>query len=269
MPTTSSLGYLVEIVDQLRDPSGCPWDRQQTLASMRPYLLEECYELLEAMESPEPGPMREELGDLLFVILLLSRICQDRGWFGVQEAAGDIAEKMVRRHPHVFAGETLEGDPSGIAAWENRKQRDPGRKRYRLDGVPRSLPGLLRAHRQGEKVAAVGFDWPDAAAVMAKVDEELGELRQAIESGAIPRIEHELGDLLMAISSLGRHLGTPPEAALRLANDRFASRFGAMEDASAARERLLQDMSASELEQLWEEAKAREEASSSHPQERA
>jgi MazG family protein len=174
----------------------------------------------------------------------------------------------VRRHPHVFAGETLEGDPSGIAAWENRKQRE-GRKRYRLDGVPRSLPGLLRAHRQGEKASAVGFDWSNATDVMAKVEEELGELRQAIESASISRIEHELGDLLMAIASLGRHLGAPPEAALRLANDRFASRFGDMEDASAAREQLLADLSASELEQLWEEAKAREEAPSSLPQERA
>jgi MazG family protein len=262
----SSLGHLVEIVDQLRDPNGCPWDREQTLASMRPYLLEECYELLEAMESPLPEPMREELGDLLFVVLLLCRICRDQGWFGVQDAASDIAEKMVRRHPHVFAGESLEEDPSGIAAWENRKQKDPGRKRYRLDGVPRSLPGLLRAHRQGEKVAAVGFDWADASAVLAKVDEELEELREAIASESTPRIEHELGDLLMAIASLGRHLGTPPEAALRRANDRFARRFGDMEDRSGALKQRLQDLSARELEQLWNEAKLREETAPSLPE---
>jgi MazG family protein len=254
----TELQRLVQIVDQLRDPGGCPWDREQTLASMRPYLLEECYELLEAMESPEPGPMREELGDLLFVLLLLSRICQDQEWFGVEEAAEDIADKMVRRHPHVFSDENKEENPSGIAAWENRKQKDPSRKRHRLDGVPRSLPGLLRAHRQGEKASAVGFDWQTPGAVMAKVEEEWDELQEAISDGSIDHIEHELGDLLMAIASLGRHLGTPPEAALRKANDRFAHRFGTMEDLSRIQDTPLQDLTADELEALWEAAKKRE-----------
>ena len=258
----SELNRLVQIVDQLRDPGGCPWDREQTLSTMRPYLLEECYELLEAMDNPTPGPMREELGDLFFVLLLLSRICADQGWFDIQAAAKDIADKMIRRHPHVFEDHHEEENPSGIAAWENRKQRDPSRKKYRLDGVPRSLPGLLRAHRQGEKAAAVGFDWTSAKDVMVKVEEEFAELQVAIERGESDEIRHELGDVLMALASLGRHLGCPPESALRQANDRFAQRFGDMEDLAHDQATLLQNLSADQLEHLWHLAKLREKSQS-------
>ena len=259
----SEIDLLLDTVHRLRDPDGCPWDREQTLASMRPYLLEECYELLESMDDPNPESMREELGDLLFVILLLGRICRDRGWFDIEDAARDIREKMVRRHPHVFANDDSEEDPSGIAAWENRKRRDPKRKAHRLDGVPRSLPGLLRAHRQGEKAAAVGFDWENWRGVMKKVDEEMQELVRAIAQESKAEISHELGDLLMALASLGRHLGTPPESALRRANDRFANRFGQMEDLSAGDGRSLKDLGSEELEALWLAAKKRESAMAS------
>lgn len=273
----SALPLLIELVARLRGPDGCPWDRAQDLATLRPYLLEECHELLEAMDRAAlgqveaPGALREELGDLLFMVVLLARVAEERGWFTLEDAARGIHDKMVRRHPHVF-GQGEEGAAGSIAAWEARKARDAdGQPRSRLAGVPRSLPALLRSHRQGEKAAAVGFDWPDTAGVLAKVEEELAELREAMaahpaprdprqaETGmpaAHPRVEHELGDLLMAVASLGRHLGAPPESALQRANDRFQARFQAMERGAWARGEELAGRPAEELEALWQAVKA-------------
>ncbi len=275
----SRLAELVAVVARLRGSEGCPWDRAQDFSTMRPYLLEEVYELLEAMdrvgaegEAAAPA-LREELGDLLFVVLLLARVGEDAGWFSAEDAAEGIAAKMVLRHPHVFGGEAEAGlSPGSIAAWESRKARlgPDGQPRSRLAGVPATLPGLLRSHRQGEKAAAVGFDWPDHAAVLAKVYEELGELEQAIaehsprrgpavaETGmpsAHPQVEHELGDVLMALASLGRHLGAPPEAALRRANDRFQARFEGMERLARAQGLSLDQLDDEGLDRLWVQSK--------------
>ena len=279
----SGLPQLELIVARLRGPDGCPWDRAQDVASMRPYLLEECYELLAAMEGARTGAgaaaepqavstLKEELGDLLFVLALVARICEERGWFSLDEAAAGIAHKMVVRHPHVFAPDELPAPGAGsLAAWEARKARElgpDGAPRSRLAGVPESLPALLRAHRQGEKAAAAGFDWPDAQAVLEKVDEELAELREAIalhDPAEAPRkgpsaaaeVEHELGDLLMVLADLGRHLGAPPESALQRANTRFRARFEEVERLARAQEQDLADLDAAALDALWEEAKRR------------
>jgi ATP diphosphatase len=251
----SQLHRLVEIVAQLRGEEGCSWDRAQDLESMRPYLLEECYEVLDHMQA-DSAQITEELGDLLFVVLLIARICEDQGRGDLDHIAQGICDKMVRRHPHVFGGEERSSDPGSLAAWEARKAKDG---RGRLDGVPRSLPALLRAHRQGEKAAAVGFDWPDSAGPLAKIREELAELEEAIEAGEQSAIAHELGDLMLATASLGRHLNTPPEATLREANDRFSRRFSRVE-ALAKLEglELTEHTDACALDRLWEQAKAEE-----------
>lgn len=282
----SELSRLVEIVDRLRGPGGCDWDRAQTFASMRPYLLEEVYEVLDAIDAEQPGAaavprkrdLEEELGDLLFVVLLYARMGEDSATGALAEAAPEgaagrrfdlesvaarIARKMVVRHPHVFGTEAeraaLRGRANGIAAWENRKARietrPDGSLRSRLDGVPRALPGLLRAHRQGEKAAAVGFDWSDPRGVIAKLREELDELEEALEAEDRPAVEHELGDALMALANLGRHLEISPEEALRQANDRFAARFREMELRAHEEGPPLTELSAEELEAWWQEAK--------------
>jgi tetrapyrrole methylase family protein/MazG family protein len=245
----SGFDELVAIVARLRGPDGCPWDKAQDPRSMRPYLLEETYEVLDAIEAGDPARLREELGDLLFNVVMLAQMAQDGGLFTVDDVPGAIAHKMVERHPHVFGAD---GSGGSIAEWEGRKAETG---KGRLDGVPRTLPALLRAHRQGEKAAAVGFDWSDAQGVLAKVKEEIGELEAEIASGDTARIEQELGDLLMAVASLGRFLRTPPESALQLANDRFLERFRMMERLAAERAQSLGELGPEALDGLWEEAK--------------
>mgnify|MGYP001448030748 CR=1 FL=1 len=245
---------LVDIVAHLRGPEGCPWDKSQTLSSMRPYLLEEVYELLDAMEhdSGEDG-LEGELGDTLFVILLLTQIASDAGDLTLDTVCERITNKMITRHPHVFGDEQDSDDPGGIAAWESRKNKEG---RSRLSGVPRSLPALLRAHRQGEKVAAVGFDWANADGVLAKLEEEIAELREALASQNEGAIEHEYGDVLMAAANLGRHIDSPPEAALRRANDRFADRFDQLEQLARLQGITLDGSTdESQLNTLWEQVK--------------
>jgi MazG family protein len=245
----SAFDELAAIVARLRGPGGCPWDTAQDPRTMRPYLLEETYEVLDAIESGDPARLREELGDLLFNVVMLAQMAQDAGWFRVDEVPAGIKDKMIERHPHVFGG----ASGGSIADWEQRKATV---ERGRLDGVPRMLPALLRAHRQGEKAAAVGFDWDDAAGVLAKVHEEIAELEA--ELGDAQRAEEELGDLLMAVASLGRKLGVPPESALQNANDRFRSRFQEMERLAAAQGAELSSLDAAALDALWEEAKRSE-----------
>ena len=224
---------------------------------MRPYLLEEVYELLDAMErnAGEDG-LEGELGDTLFVVLLITQIASESGSLSLNSVAQRIIQKMVSRHPHVFSNNVDEEDPGGITAWESRKQRDG---RSRLSGVPRSLPALLRAHRQGEKAAAVGFDWPTIDGVFEKIDEEMDELKEAIASNDSIQIEHEMGDVLLTLASLARHLKTPPEAALRQANDRFSKRFKRLEQLAAEDGvELSGSTDDAFLDALWERVKAEE-----------
>ena len=257
--TQRPLIRLVDIVARLRGPEGCPWDKSQNLQSMRPYLLEEVYELLDAMEhdAGEDG-LEGELGDALFVLLLLIQIAADEGRLTLDTVCERIANKMITRHPHVFGDESDSDDPGGIAAWESRKNKAG---RDRLAGVPKALPSLLRAHRQGEKVAAVGFDWKDADGVLEKLEEEIAELRQALRTQDAHSIEHEYGDVLMAASNIGRHINSPPEAALRRANDRFANRFGRLESLAEAQGIALDGSTdEAQLNALWEQVKAEEKS---------
>jgi MazG family protein len=248
---------LVDIVAQLRGPDGCPWDQEQTLLSMRPYLLEEVYELLEAMENDGGADGLEgELGDTLFVLLLLVQIATDAGRLTLDSVCSRIIEKMITRHPHVFGDDSHDEEPGGIAAWEARKQVQG---RSRLAGVPQSLPALLQAHRQSEKASAVGLDWSTSTLVFDKINEEIGELKEAIHSQDPVAIEHEVGDVLLSVANLARHLNAPPEAALRRANQRFAQRFAAVER-MAEEEGVSLSCSTDErlLDALWERAKTME-----------
>ena len=245
---------LRSVVARLRQD--CPWDAAQTPDSMRPYLLEECHEALEAIADGSSARVKEELGDLLFQILLISEMYREQGAFDLDDVARGIAEKMVRRHPHVYADRAPEPDAkSTIAQWEKDKSRERGRGGSVLDGVPKSLPALLRAHRVGEKVAHMGFDWPDIGGVRSKVDEELAELDEALQSEDRKAIAHEYGDVLLALSSLGRFLNLGPEQSLQDANRRFEGRFRILEGLADSQSIAIEEADDATLDALWEAAK--------------
>jgi MazG family protein len=261
----------------LRAPGGCPWDREQTLASLRPFVLEETYEVLEAIESGAPANLREELGDFLYEAVFLAQISEEAGDFSIADAIDGICDKLVRRHPHVFARQADEEaitTPQVIERWETMKAReraDAGpstslgtgqdqraRTKTTLSGVPKTLPSLLRAFEISARAAAVGFDWAKAGDVLDKIDEEVAEVRREVESGAtgdLSRAEEEMGDLVFAIANLSRKLGIEPEAALRRANEKFTKRFDAVERAFAARGQQLQGATLQEMEDEWQRVK--------------
>lgn len=230
---------------------------------MRPYVLEETYEVLDAIDAGDLPKLREELGDLLWQVYFLARLAEERGAFDIEDAAEAIVTKMVARHPHVFGGEDAgagvgggaggAADPGSVGAWEARKAAE--RKGSRLDGVPAALPALARAHRVGEKLHHVGFDWPDLAGVLAKVDEERAELAEAIASGDADHVRHEYGDLLLACANLGRFLGVAGEDALREANLRFERRFRRVEALAAEAGVRLEEAGLDRLEGWWQQAK--------------
>ena len=265
---------LVEIMRRLRAPGGCPWDREQTHASLRPFVLEETYEVLEAIDTINMAELREELGDFLYEAVFLARMSEEAGDFSIGDAIDEIRSKLIRRHPHVFAKSAEdEGITSGqvIEKWETLKARERAEKvrgaqgvqeeKTTLSGVPKTLPSLLRAYEISARAAAVGFDWAKATDVLNKIDEEVAEVRHEVESGAtghLSRAEEEMGDLLFAIANLSRKLGIEPEAALRRANEKFTTRFEAMERAFAGRGQQLRDRSLAEMETEWHRVKARE-----------
>lgn len=251
---------LVDIMARLRGPDGCPWDREQTIHSLRGFVLEETYEVLDAIDNDDHETLRGEIGDLLFEGVFLAQIESDEGRFTVADSLGDVADKLVRRHPHVFA--TTEGvDTPGkvVEQWEQikaREQVDAGRKRALLSGIPKSMPALLRAHEIGTRAAAVGFDWAKATDVVDKIEEEVAELREAVahEEG-MQRIEEEMGDLLFAIANLARKLGIEPESALRKANDKFTKRFTALEGVFQEQGRSVHDATLEQMEEVWGQVK--------------
>ena len=251
----SSHAHLRAVVAQLRE--ACPWDRAQDLRSMRPYLLEECHEVLEALDRGDLVALQEELGDLLFQVYFLAHLAEEAGAFDVEDAARGVVEKMVVRHPHVWSVDGVAPiDAGSLAAWEARKAAT--RKGSRVDGVPAALPALLRAHRVAEKVSHVGFDWPDLAGVLAKVDEERAELAEAVASGNADAVRHEYGDLLLACANVGRFLGVAGEDALREANTRFERRFRGVESRAAAAGVTLEAAGLARLEGWWAEEKRAE-----------
>lgn len=249
-----SLARLVEVVRRLLGPGGCPWDREQTLESMRPYVLEEAHEVVDAIDSGTMEAVREELGDQLFLVVFLTELAGARGGFGLREVVEGIAAKMTKRHPWVFGDAGASDAGAAIAGWEAMKAKEKT-ERGTLSGVPIALPALLRAHRVGEKAGAMGYDWPDAASVRAKVDEELAELDEALAHDDAAAIEAELGDVLFALASLARKRGIDAESALRGTLDRFSQRFRHAELAASASGRRLPELTDAERDALWEAAK--------------
>lgn len=249
---------LLGIMAALRDPrTGCPWDRAQTFASLAPYAIEESYEVRDAIERGDMGALRDELGDLLFQVVFQSRIAEESGQFDFGDVACAIAEKLVRRHPHVFGGAEGSGD---AADWEAIKARERSAAGDApsggLAGVARALPSLTRAVKLQDRAALAGFDWPDVARVLEKVEEEIGELRAELAAADPARLDHEVGDVLMAVSNVARHLGVDSEQALHRANRRFEERYARMEALSAADGRRFEDATLEEQEALWLRAKA-------------
>jgi MazG family protein len=219
---------LVALMRRLLAPDGCPWDREQDYRSLRRYVLEEACEVIDAIDAGDFDSLKEELGDLALQVVFLGELARREGRFGPDDVIRGIVEKLVRRHPHVFGDEKVEGAEEVLNNWELIKAEEKAGRGV-LDGVPRALPALQRAERIGEKVSRVGFDWPDGRGSREKVGEELRELDEAIAGGDKRRVESELGDLLFALVNLARHQGIDPEGALRATSDRFARRFGHVE----------------------------------------
>jgi tetrapyrrole methylase family protein/MazG family protein len=255
-----SMERLVEIMARLRGKDGCPWDREQTLETLKTYLLEESFEVRQAMEAADPSALKEELGDLLFQVVFQSRIAEELGWFGIGDVAAGIADKLVRRHPHVFGETRLSTAREVVRQWEDLKEeeRRRGDKGSRLAGVPPGLPALLRALRLSQKAARVGFDWKSTPLVFEKVREEISEWEEATTRGDAAHAEGELGDLLFSLVNVARRMGLEPEAALQSANDRFSSRFARMEEILLREGKHPEEVSPARLEALWEEAKRAE-----------
>jgi tetrapyrrole methylase family protein/MazG family protein/ATP diphosphatase len=256
----SAFQVLVDIMARLRGPQGCPWDREQTLASLRAFVLEETHEVLDAIDRGDADALKGEIGDLIFEGVFLAQVCADAGQFTVADSLRAINAKLIRRHPHIFdpSGRPLETPGQVHQQWEQikaREQSDAGERRSVLRGLPRSLPSLLRAYEIGTRVAAVGFDWSRAEDVVAKIEEEVAELRAAIRDEGIARSEEEMGDLLFAIANLSRKLGIDPESALRKANEKFTQRFAAVEDNLHARGQSVHEATLQEMEEEWARVK--------------
>jgi MazG family protein len=260
---SSSFDRLLEIMNRLREPGGCPWDREQTLETLAPYFLEEAYEVVDAIAAADPEKLCEELGDLLLQIVFVARIAGENNWFAMDEVCDGISDKMVRRHPHVFGDREVENSAQVMRNWEDikRVERAHEPESSVLHGVPGSLPALLKAFRMTEKAAAIGFDWRKPADVMDKMREEMNELEAELDSAddvVMDRVRAEMGDVLFVMANLARHLGVEPETALQSTNASFKRRFEKMEERSRRTERDFREMSLEEQDALWEEVKADE-----------
>ncbi|HEX9204716.1 MAG TPA: nucleoside triphosphate pyrophosphohydrolase [Candidatus Deferrimicrobiaceae bacterium] len=247
---------LVEIMARLRGEGGCEWDRAQTHETLRQYLVEETHEVVDAIRQNDPSLLCEELGDLLLQILFHARIAEENGEFGISDVISSISEKMVRRHPHVF-GEAHADSPEAVSRqWEHIKRTVENRSHPSLvGGIPRDFPSLLRASKMSKKAARAGFDWERTEQVLEKVEEELGELKEAMSGEDPGKIEHEFGDVLFALVNLARFLNLNPEVAMMSANDRFERRFREMEKIASETGSSLENADMATLESLWQKAK--------------
>lgn len=255
---SESTGFetLVEIMRRLRAPGGCPWDAEQTHESLTRYLLEETYEVIEAIDSKSADHIKEELGDLLLQPVFHAAIAEEAGSFTISDVIQTLCDKLVRRHPHVFGDLQISDSHAQVENWEKIKKAEKGEeRRSALSGVPPQLPSLLKATKITEKAARVGFDWEHVDQVVAKVMEELHEFEEAMSTGSNERMESELGDLLFAIVNLGRFLSINPEEALRKTINRFQSRFQHVEDRLHEQGISMKETSLQEMDRLWEEAK--------------
>jgi tetrapyrrole methylase family protein / MazG family protein len=252
---------LLSIMERLRGPDGCPWDREQTLRTLRPYVLEETYEVLEAIDAGDPQEHCEELGDLLLQIVFQAQLAKEAGTFEFADVAEAISDKLVSRHPHVFGDADVKDADAVLRQWaalKREEKRAKGAGESVLEGVPREMPALARADRLTEKASRIGFDWPDPAGARAKLAEELAELDHAMAGADPGALEHEMGDVLFAAANLARKLGVAPEEALRGALARFVSRFGHVERELARRGVGHGLASLEEMDVLWEQAKSLE-----------
>jgi len=245
---------LLALSKHLRSPEGCPWDREQTLGTLRSYIIEEAYEVVQAIETEDKDEIIEELGDLFYEILFASQIADENGDFDIEEVIDRLHNKLVRRHPHVFGNEQAANAQEAVKTWHRQKMKEKSRKR-RLLHIPRTMPSLLRAQRVGEKAAQVGFDWTGAEEVMSKVKEEISELEEEMKSGNSEGIEKEWGDLVFSLVNLARHLKLDSEGAAHKAIEGFIERFGKIEDLAASKGKELSDLTLVELDELWEEVK--------------
>ena len=260
--TAAKFLELLDVMRKLRAPGGCPWDREQDYLSLRRYIIEEAYELIEAIESGKTRNVCEESGDLLLQVVFVSCIAEEEGEFDIADVMSALVTKLVRRHPHVFGDVHVDGSDDVLKNWEQIKVQERKEKHEDaslLAGVPRGLPSLLRAYRMQERAAKVGFDWPkgDPAPVFAKVGEEIAELKEALADPAATKekIDEEMGDLLFAVVNMARHLDVDPESALQAANAKFADRFRAVEKLAEARGLIMEETSLDDLDKLWVEAK--------------
>jgi MazG family protein len=260
-PPGAGFQHLVEIMRTLRSEQGCAWDRQQTLKTLRPFVLTETYELLDALDNDDHDALKHELGDFLFEAVFLAQICEEEGRFSIADAIQSIADKLIRRHPHIFDAAAALTPQQVKQQWEEikaKERKDAGQgEKTVLSGVPRSMPSLLRAHEISTRAAQVGFDWLRTEDVIDKAEEELRELRDAVRtSGAKSRqAEEEFGDLLFSLVNVARKLGIEPEAALRVANDKFQRRFDQLERNVKADGHAFRDLSLDQLEAYWQRAK--------------
>jgi tetrapyrrole methylase family protein / MazG family protein len=250
---------LLTMMARLRGDGGCPWDREQTRDSLRPFLVEETYEVLDALDTGDAGRIREELGDLLFQVVFHAEIARERAEFSMADLLETLLAKMTRRHPHVFGDRPVSSAAEALARWEAIKETENnGAPRSALAGVPRTLPALHRAQRVQHKAARVGFDWRDAAGALEKVREELGEVSEALHRGNADALREELGDLLFSVVNVARLADVDPEGALQRAVDRFGRRFASMEETARGEGRELAGRSLDDLERLWTLAKSME-----------
>ena len=253
---------LLEVMEKLRDPkTGCPWDIEQTFASIAPYTIEETYELIEAIENNNTPHIKEELGDVLFQVVFYAQIAKDKGLFDFYEVADSVASKMIERHPHVFSTRTVKDADEVLSNWYKDKEAKKKKARV-LEGISTAIPALTRAMKLQQKASRVGFDWNDATQIIGKIKEEIGELEKEIIEKSQKGIQGELGDVLFVVVSLCRKLGVDPESALRGTNRKVEKRFDYIETELEKSGKSIQEASLEEMETLWQEAKKKESSSS-------
>jgi len=260
-PSSYPLDPLVEVMERLLGPGGCPWDRQQTHQTLKKYLIEEAYEVIEAIDQEDMHKLCEELGDLLLQVVFHATLARKRGDFDINKVIAGITEKLVRRHPHVFGTKEVKDARQVLVNWEEIKHSEKEKKQRKslMEGIPRCLPALQKADKVQAKASLVGFDWPDVSGAVAKMEEELREFKAAFKGKDLQEINSEIGDLLFAVVNVARLLGVDAEDALRSAVDKFIRRFQKMEEKARTRNLKLDQLSLDELDQLWEEAKKEEE----------
>jgi MazG family protein len=249
---------LVDVMARLRDPqAGCPWDLEQTPQTLKKYVIEEAYEVVEAIDHGDPAKLREELGDLLLQVVFLSQLASEQGQFTVADVAQEITEKLIRRHPHVFGDVSVTGTEQVLSNWEQIKRTEINNadRKSLLDGIPAHLPALMRASEVSKRVTRVGFEWPSVSEVLDKMEEEIAELRAEIAAGDTERAADELGDTLFTLVNVARHLNIDPEDSLRRMTYRFAARFQSIEAHAMMTGRAVSDLSLAEMEELWQAAK--------------